>query len=60
MAESGSAASCFLALDLHVSSNAEADLVAMVLESVCSTTMPSPMMKTFCLGRENYSEVGRS
>lgn len=58
MAESGSAASCFLALDLHVSSNAEADLVAIVLESVCSTTMPSPMMKT-CLGRENHWEVGR-
>ena len=49
VAEVGSAVSCCLALDLQVSSRSEADLVAMVLESVCSTTMPSPMMKTIIL-----------
>ena len=36
-----SAASCFFAVDRHSSSNLDADLAAIALESECSTSMPS-------------------
>lgn len=40
-ASAPSAASCFFAVDRHSSSNLDADLAAIALESECSTSMPS-------------------